>query len=169
MSLNSLRCRDRAVKCPTDKFFESRARNCSLNKVLDGEDMISKGHFGVIAGVALLAVTLTSCDTPTGRGAAYGAAAGAIIGGAATGHTRAASIGAAAGALTGALIGHTIQAEEADRTAPPGPHGYPWARRSGNPGFVYSPYPPHRLVDVHGIPPGALVRDPASDGVFRNP
>ena len=39
---------------------------------------------------------------------------------------------AAAGALTGALIGHTIQAEEADRTAPPPPHGYPWARRSGN-------------------------------------
>ena len=131
--------------------------------------MIRRKHFGVISSVALVALTLSSCDTPTGRGAAYGAAAGAIIGGAATGHTRAASIGAAAGALTGALIGHAIQADEADRTAPPPPHGYPWARRSGNPGFVYSPYPPHRLVDVRGIPPGELVRDPSSRGVFRNP
>jgi hypothetical protein len=131
--------------------------------------MVSRKHFGFVSGVALLALTLNSCDTPTGRGAAYGAAAGAIIGGAATGHARAASIGAAAGAATGALIGAVIQEDQARRTAPPPRGGYPFARRSGSYGFVYSPYPPHRMVDVRGIPPGELVRDPASGGVFRNP
>jgi hypothetical protein len=131
--------------------------------------MIRGKHFGIISGVALLALTLSSCDTPTGRGAAYGAAAGAIIGGAATGHARAASIGAAAGAATGALIGAAIQRDEADRTAPPPPGGYPWGRRSDTPGLVYSPYPPHRLIDVRGIPRGAMVRDTSTGGIFLNP
>src|SRR5215212_3692736 len=131
--------------------------------------MVSRKHFGFVSGVALLALTLNSCDTPTGRGAAYGAAAGAIIGGAATGHARAASIGAAAGAATGALIGAAIQRDEAERTAPPPPHGYPWGRRTGAYGFVRSPYEPYRTVDVRGIPSGELVRDPASGGIFRNP
>ena len=137
--------------------------------MLDGKDMIRRKHFGIISGVALTALALSSCDTPTGKGAAYGAATGAIIGGAATGNARAASIGAAAGAAAGALLGHAIQEDQASRTAPPPPGGYPWARRSGDYGFVYSPYPPHRLVDVRGIPRGELVRDPASGGVFRNP
>jgi len=131
--------------------------------------MIRGKHLGFISGAALLALMLNSCDTPTGRGAAYGAAAGAIIGGAATGHVRAASIGAAAGAATGALIGAAIQRDEADRTGPPGPNGYPWARRSGRPGFVYSPYPPHRIVDVRGIPHGEMVKDTSTGGVFLNP
>jgi hypothetical protein len=131
--------------------------------------MISKTCFGFVSGAALLALTLNSCDTPTGKGAAYGAAAGAIIGGAATGNVRAASIGAAAGAATGALIGAAIQADEADRTAPPPAGGYPWGRRSGTPGLVYSPYPPHRLIDVRGIPPGEMVKDPSTGGIFRNP
>jgi hypothetical protein len=131
--------------------------------------MSFRKHLGLFSGVALLAFSLNSCDTPTGKGAAYGAAAGAIIGGAATGHLRAASIGAAAGAATGALIGAAIQREDAERTAPPPPGGYPWARRTGAYGLVRSPYPPHRLVDVRGIPPGELVRDPASGGIFRNP
>jgi hypothetical protein len=137
--------------------------------VFDRKDMIYRKHFGLISGVALLALTLNSCDTPTGKGAAYGAAAGAIIGGAASGRVRGASIGAAAGAATGALIGAAIQRDEAERTAPPGPHGYPFGRRTDMYGFVRSPYPPHRLVDVRGIPPGELVRDPASGGIFRNP
>ncbi|HEY4285301.1 MAG TPA: glycine zipper domain-containing protein [Chthoniobacterales bacterium] len=131
--------------------------------------MSRKIYFGIVSGAALLALTLNSCDTATGKGAAYGAAAGAIIGGAATGHLRAASIGAAAGAATGALIGAAIQADEADRTAPPPQGGYPWARRSGSFGLVYSPYPPHHLIDVRGIPPGEMVKDPSTGGVFRNP
>jgi hypothetical protein len=131
--------------------------------------MIYRKHLGFVSGLSLLALTLNSCDTPTGRGAAYGAAAGAIIGGAATGRARGASIGAAAGAATGALIGAAIQAEDADRAGPPPPGGYPWGRRTGSYGLVRSPYPPHRLIDVRGIPPGELVRDPASGRIFRNP
>src|SRR5438477_9984351 len=131
--------------------------------------MMTKKHLGLVSGAALLALTLNSCDTPTGAGAGYGAAAGAIIGGAATGRVRGAAIGAAAGAATGALIGAAIQEDEARRTAPPPPRGYPFARRTDAPGLVRSPYPPHALVDVRGIPPGELVRDPSSGGTFRNP
>jgi hypothetical protein len=46
---------------------------------------------------------------------------------------------------------------------------YPYAEPADRPGFVYSPYPPHNVVDVRGIPHGALVRDPSSGGVFRKP
>jgi len=134
-----------------------------------GKNMIGRKYLGFVSGAALLALTLSSCDTPTGRGAAYGAAAGAIIGAAATGNARAASIGAAAGAATGALIGRAIQEDQAEHTAPPPPGGYPFGRRTGTYGLVRSPYPPHRLVDVRDIPPGELVRDPASGGIFRNP
>src|SRR4051812_41523745 len=130
---------------------------------------MNKQACAVLMTVALSASFLTSCDEPTGRGAAYGAAAGGIIGAAATGHVRGAAIGAAAGAATGALIGHAIQEDEAARRyGPPPPGGHPFAART-SPGFVRSPYPPNRIVDVRDIPPGALVRDPSSGGVFRNP
>ncbi len=119
--------------------------------------------------MALLALSLNSCDTPTGAGAAYGAGAGAIIGGAATGRVRGAAIGAAAGAATGALIGAAIQEDQARGYGPVPEGGYPFARWSGTPGLVISPYPPHRLVDVRGIPRGALVRDPSTGGIFRKP
>jgi hypothetical protein len=112
---------------------------------------------------------LTSCDSPTGAGAGYGAAAGAIIGAAATGNVRGAAIGAAAGAATGALVGHAIQEDRARQYGPVPEGGYPVARWSGTPGLVISPFPPNRLVDVTGIPRGALVRDPASGGIFRKP
>jgi hypothetical protein len=130
---------------------------------------VKRYSLAFVSSGALLALILTSCDTPTGAGAGYGAAAGAIIGAAATGRPRDAAIGAAAGAATGALIGAAIEADEARRTAPPPPGGYPFAARTGTYGFVRSPYPPHRIVDVRGIPPGELVRDPSSGGIFRNP
>jgi osmotically inducible lipoprotein OsmB len=131
---------------------------------------IKKYSVGAVSAAALLAgLTLNSCDTPTGAGAGYGAAAGAILGAAATGRLQDAAIGAAAGAATGALIGAAIEADDARRTAPPPPGGYPFARRTGTFGFVQSPYAPHRIVDVRGIPPGELVRDPSTGGVFRNP
>jgi osmotically inducible lipoprotein OsmB len=123
----------------------------------------------VVSLAALAALTLNSCDTPTGEGAGYGAAAGAIIGAAATGRVRDAAIGAAAGAAAGALIGAAIEEDEARRYGPVPEGGYPFARWSGTPGLVISPYPPHRLVDVRGIPRGALVRDPSSGGIFRRP
>ena len=119
--------------------------------------------------VVLAATSLNSCDTPTGQGAAAGAGAGAIIGGLASGGRRGALIGAAAGAATGALIGRAIQEDRAREYGPPPEGGYPMARWSGTPGLVVSPYPPHRLVDVRGIPRGALVRDPSTGGIFRRP
>src|SRR4029434_2626765 len=96
-------------------------------------------------------LTLNSCDTPVGQGAAWGAATGAIIGGAATGHVRAASIGAAAGAAAGALTGAMIQENQAARYGPP-PGGFPYARWAGTPGFYYSPYT-GRVYNLRGIPP----------------
>jgi Glycine zipper len=119
--------------------------------------------------IALLSSILNSCDTPVGQGAGWGAATGAIIGGAATGHARDAAIGAAAGAAAGALIGAAIQEDQARRAYPPPPGGYPVAEWSGRPGLVISPYSPHRLVDVRGIPHGALVRDPSTGGIFIKP
>ncbi len=123
----------------------------------------------IVTLMTLLVSGLTSCDSPTGAGAGYGAAAGAIIGAAATGHVRGAAIGAAAGAATGALIGHAIQEDRAGQYGPEPQGGYPYARWSGSPGLVVSPYPPNRLVDVSGIPHGALVRDPSTGGLFRKP
>lgn len=123
----------------------------------------------VVSLTALTALFLNSCETPTGQGAGYGAAAGAIIGGAATGRVRGAAIGAAIGAATGALIGAAVEEDEARRTYPPPPGGYPFGRLTGTPGLVRSPYRPYRIIDVRGIPPGELVRDRASGGIFRNP
>ncbi len=111
---------------------------------------------------------LSSCETPVGQGAGFGAATGAIIGGAATGRVRGAAIGAGIGALSGALIGAAIEEDQARYYhAPPG--GYPYAQRTGTPGYVYSPYGPHNIIDVRGVPPGALVRDPSTGGIFRKP
>lgn len=121
-----------------------------------------------VSGLTLCALALNSCDTYAGQGAGYGAAAGAIIGGATTGKVRGAAVGAAIGAASGAIIGAAISEEEARRYPPP-PGGYPVARPTGTPGLVSSPYPPHNLVDVRGIPPGARVRDPSTGGIFIRP
>jgi predicted small secreted protein len=135
-----------------------------------GSIFMMKQIFAVIGSVALLGTGLTSCDTPTGTGAAAGAGAGAIIGNiAGHGGPRSTLLGAAAGAAAGALIGHAIQEDQADRYGPRPEGGYPVAEWSGQRGLVVSPYPPHRLVDVRGIPHGALVRDPSSGGIFRRP
>jgi hypothetical protein len=122
-----------------------------------------------ISALNLCALGLNSCDTYAGQGAGYGAAAGAIIGGATTGRVRGAAVGAAIGAASGAIIGAAISEEEARRYGPPPAGGYPVARWSGTPGLVISPYSPHNLVDVRGIPHGALVRDPSTGGVFVRP
>ena len=130
---------------------------------------MKKNFFAVVSSVALVSALLNSCDTPEGQGAGYGAATGAIIGAAATGRVQGAAIGAAAGAAAGALIGHAIAEDDARRDGPPPEGGYPVARWSGTPGLVVSPYPPHRLVDVRGIPHGAMVRDPSTGGIFIRP
>jgi predicted small secreted protein len=148
--------------------LNSRRYICVSTGLKDLRIMKTK-HFKIISVCSLVALTLSSCDTPRGAGAGYGAAAGAIIGGAATGRAQGALIGAAAGALTGTLVGSAIQEDQARGYGPVPEGGYPFARRTGNPGFVRSPYRPHNMVDVRGIPPGELVRDPSSGGIFRNP
>ena len=130
--------------------------------------------FAAVAVAALGAMALNSCETATGTGALVGAGAGALLaGGGHHGHHRHHSrgdtiAGAAIGAGVGALVGAAIDAERAREYGPEPAGGYPYARRAGR-GFVYSPYPPNRLVDVRGIPRGALVRDPSTGGIFRRP
>jgi hypothetical protein len=127
-----------------------------------------KKYFVPIAAAAvLLSLGLTSCGTypgyATGTGAAIGAASGALIGAGASGGR-----GAAIGAGAGLLVGAAIDADNAQYYhAPPG--GYPYANQTGTPGYVYSPYGNHNVIDVRGVPHGALVRDPSTSGVFRNP
>ncbi len=174
-------CRIRNPTLPSE--FNCRVCQRSANircgleqrEVSDGDRVkikvfMPKRIITVFGGLTLIGSFLVSCDTPTGTGAAAGAGAGAIIGNIA-GHGGAQStlIGAAAGAAAGALIGHAIQEDHARQYGPEPEGGYPVAEWSGQPGLVVSPYPPHRLVDVRGIPRGALVRDPASNGIFRKP
>jgi hypothetical protein len=129
---------------------------------------MKKIHSAVLA-VAALGLALSSCETPTGQGAGVGAVAGAIIGGAATGDVRGAAIGAGIGAGTGALVGASIEADQRGYYDGHEAAYYPYGRRTDTPGILRSPYPPHRLVDVHGVPRGALVRDPATGRIFRRP
>lgn len=121
------------------------------------------------------AFAFTSCETATGTGALIGAGTGAVVASNTgphgyyrdnSGRTLA---GAAIGAGAGALIGAVIDANRAREYGPEPSNGYPFAERSGTPGLVVSPYPPNSLVDVRGIPRGALVRDPSSGRVFRRP
>ena len=129
---------------------------------------MKKSCFGITSFVALLALGLSSCDTPTGQGAGYGAAAGAIIGGAATGRVSGAAAGAAIGAASGALIGASIEADQAARYGPPPPGGFPFGRYAGRPGFFYSPYT-GRVYDLRGVPHGGLTRDVDTGQLFRRP
>jgi predicted small secreted protein len=119
----------------------------------------------VVSVVALGALALNSCDTPTGQGAAAGAGAGAIIGGLASGGPRGALIGAAAGAATGALIGHAVQESRAGN---PPPGGFPYARYAGSPGMYRSPYT-GRVYDLRDVPSGGLTKDVDNGQLFRRP
>jgi predicted small secreted protein len=121
-----------------------------------------------VSAALLISFGLTSCDTATGQGAGWGAATGAVIGAAATGDVEGAAIGAGIGAASGALIGASIDAQNGYYAGHPIGY-YHYGRPSDRHGFVYSPYPPHNLIDVRGIPHGALVRDPSTGGVFRKP
>jgi hypothetical protein len=122
----------------------------------------------LMAATALSALALSSCETYVGQGAGLGAATGAAIGAATTGSVRGAAAGAAIGAGTGALIGAAVEADERGYyEGHPGSY-YPFGQRVGR-GLVRSPYYPHQIVDVRGIPRGALVRDPATGRPFRKP
>jgi len=115
-------------------------------------------------------LSLTSCSTPEGTGALAGAGAGALIGGLAGGHGRDAALGAAIGGASGALLGNVLGRPHPRYVE----HHYyharymPYGTYVGR-GLVRSPYSPHTLVDVGGMPRGAVVEDPVTGGRFVNP
>ena len=125
----------------------------------------------LLAGSLLLltALAFTSCDTATGQGAGWGAATGAVLGAAATGDVRGAVAGAIIGADTGAVIGASIDEEQAVRYGPRPRGGFPYGRGTGTRGLYQSPYPPHQVYDLRGIPHGGLVEDRVGGGYFRKP
>ena len=130
---------------------------------------MKKNIFLVVSSLALVSMAVTSCDTPTGQGAGWGAVTGAVLGAAATNDARGAAVGALIGAHTGATIGSMIELDERGYYDGHPRDYYPYARRTDTRGIVQSPYPPYALVDVRGIPHGALVRDSTSGRVFRKP
>jgi hypothetical protein len=121
-----------------------------------------------ITSLCLLPVlALTSCESPTGTGALAGAAGGAALGGLlGGGRGRNIAAGAILGAGTGALIGHSI-GHANDRGYYEG-RRLPYGRSAGR-GIVESPYRPYNLIDVRGIPHGAVVEDPTTGGRFIRP
>jgi hypothetical protein len=122
-------------------------------------------------GLALTCIVTAGCET-TGQTALLGAGLGAGIA-AATGHD--ALRGAAIGAASGAVVGHVAKNqrerayEEGYYEGRYGRKDYPIARRTENRGFVISPYSPHHVIDVRGIPRGAKVQDPSNGRIFINP
>lgn len=131
--------------------------------------VMKANHFTIVSALALTTLLLSSCDTPTGQGAGFGAAAGAVLGAAATGDARGAATGALIGATTGAIIGASIEEDQALRYGPRPRSGFPYGHRTDTPGFYQSPYPPHQIYNLRGIPHGALVDDRVGGGYFRKP
>ena len=124
----------------------------------------------LLAAGFTLAGAFCACDSPIGAGAGYGAAGGAVIGGLAGGTVRSAAIGSAAGAGLGALIGAIVQENDRQRYYAEMPEGgYPYGQPTGYRGIVRSPYDPHNLIDVAGIPHGSMVVDPSTNRVFIRP
>lgn len=128
---------------------------------------------------------LTSCETGVGTGALVGAGLGAAIGnttqgGGGTRTAQGAAIGALAGALAGAVYDENKREKnearyyEDDvayrgRSSYRGERSYPYGEPTRYSGYVRSPYRPFNIIDVRGIPDGALVVDPSTDRPFRNP
>jgi hypothetical protein len=138
---------------------------------------------------ATAALTLSSCQSPTQTGILAGATGGAIIGGVADDSAGGAAIGAVIGGLAGGLAGSYVEyrAEryQPPRQSPPPPGyeqaqvtperprqttpNYPTARPSDQPGRVFSPHPPHNLINTEGFRSGDLAIDPTTNKVFRIP
>lgn len=132
--------------------------------------MLKRTFFPSLVGLIVLpTLALTSCDSPTGLGAASGAGAGALLGGLASHRASGAAAGAAIGALTGALIGNAVEHSDKGAYGPAPRGGYPSAQRTDRRGIVLSPYSPYHEIDVSGIPHEALVRDPSCNRLFVNP
>lgn len=127
-----------------------------------------------LGAASVIALTGTSC-TDMQPNAATGAVAGAIIGGIIGGTAgnnsddlyKGAIIGAAAGAAAGGLI----KAKRYNNAggSPYGDQSYPTGKRTSDPNFVKSPYPPNNVIDVTGFRSGELAIDPTTNQVFRVP
>lgn len=104
-------------------------------------------------------LSLSSCNTPAGTGAAAGAATGAVVGG---------PVGAAVGAGVGAIVGVGVEESRAAQYGPAPSGGYPRATSAGQAGMYYSPYS-HKVYNLKGLPHGALVRDQDTNQLFRKP
>ena len=130
---------------------------------------MKKNSLLILSALALASMVMTSCDTPSGRGAGFGATAGAILGAATTGTVRGAVTGATLGAVTGAIIGAQIEEDRAVRYGPRPPGGFPYGRRTDVRGFIESPYSPFQVYDLRGVPRGGLVEDRVGGGYFRKP
>jgi len=55
------------------------------------------------------------------------------------------------------------------QVAPQDAESVPYATPTSDPDIVISPYEPHAIISVAGIPQGAKVKDPVSNLVFLNP
>ena len=121
-----------------------------------------------LTSLAVLPVlAFSSCESPTGTGALAGAAGGAALGGLlGGGRGRNIATGAILGAGTGALIGHAVG--HADRRGYYEGRQLPYGEPAGR-GVARSPYSPYNLIDVRGIPSGAVVEDPTTGGRFIRP
>ena len=112
-------------------------------------------------------LAFTSCESDTGTGALVGAAGGAALGGLlGGGRGRNVAAGAILGAGTGALAGHLVG--QADRRGYYEDRQLPYGRPAGY-GVVESPYRPYNLINVSGLPRGAVVEDPTNGRYFIRP
>jgi hypothetical protein len=134
--------------------------------------------------------SLVACEnlSPTEKGAAYGAGAGAILGGVIGKNVRSAGIGALGGGVAGALIGNLVGQNQPPRPvmpAQPSQYGYAPQPQSAylSPAYlgylpygrmlthrlVESPYHDGLVIDVVGIPRGAILVDRRVGRKFRMP
>jgi hypothetical protein len=121
------------------------------------------------AGV-IVCLALAGCES-TGKTTLLGAGTGAAIA-AATGHSalRGAAIGAASGFVVGKIVKHERERAYEEAYYDTEYRGrYPVAHPSNDRGYVVSPFPPHHMIDVRGIPSGGKVVDPSCNRVFINP
>lgn len=146
-----------------------------------------------LAGLACL-IGFTSCTPLQQQGAQLGGLAGAAIGAVAGDNTndiiRGAIVGAGVGASAAAVqeqgqsnsgyynsggdrysgsnyggntYGGTTQAPIVNTPS------YPLATKTGQSGYVKSPYRPYNTIDVRGIPSGKLAKEPGTDKIFVIP
>ena len=59
--------------------------------------------------------------------------------------------------------------EDASAVAKTEESKFPVAVRTNRMGRVKSPYPPYSELDVAGLPPGSLAKDPVTGKIFRLP